>query len=140
MSESEPVKCCVLTVLCLPTRRCEKVQEHRKSHWLIYTPPLAGIQKAAPQLFLVPSSPSQSLTHCSLHFNHHHANLRKDPHRKDYHPRGGVFRHHRQRKGEDPGQGRVSPLFTPRTNLLIRVQHSPRSTTPDFCWQAARGW
>ena len=38
-----------------------------------------------------------------------HADLREDPDWQDHHPGGGVFRHHRQREGEDPGQGGHSP-------------------------------
>ena len=38
-----------------------------------------------------PHYPSHPLAHI---IHHHHANFRKDPHRKDYHPRGGVFRYH----------------------------------------------
>ena len=35
------------------------------------------------------------------------ADLRQDPYGEDDHPRGGVFRHHRQCEGQDPGQGGV---------------------------------
>ena len=38
------------------------------------------------------------------------ADLRQDPHGQDHHPRGGVFGHHRQCEGQDPGQGGVSAL------------------------------
>ncbi|KAF9270999.1 hypothetical protein BGZ88_007043, partial [Linnemannia elongata] len=41
-----------------------------------------------------------------------------------HHPRGGVFRHHRQRQAEDPGQG----------------GYSPRPAAFDLRRQAARGW
>src|SRR5215472_2334306 len=40
------------------------------------------------------------------------------------HFRSRVMGHRRQREGQDPGKGR----------------HPPGSTTPDFCWQTARGW
>ncbi|KAL3952072.1 hypothetical protein ACCO45_013789 [Purpureocillium lilacinum] len=37
------------------------------------------------------------------------ADFRQDPHGEDDHPRGGVFRHHRQRQVQDPGQGGHPP-------------------------------
>ncbi|OTB00062.1 hypothetical protein M426DRAFT_324565 [Hypoxylon sp. CI-4A] len=35
--------------------------------------------------------------------------LREDPDGQDHHPRGGVFRHHRQCQVQDSGQGGNSP-------------------------------
>jgi hypothetical protein len=32
-----------------------------------------------------------------------YVNFREDPHRQNHYARGGVFRHHRQREGQDPG-------------------------------------
>merc|ERR1712172_335488 len=52
-----------------------------------------------------------------------HADLREDPHGQDDHARGRAVRLHRQRQGQDPGQG----------------GHSARPAAPDLRWQAARG-
>ncbi|OTB13212.1 hypothetical protein K445DRAFT_337106, partial [Daldinia sp. EC12] len=51
------------------------------------------------------------------------ADLREDPDGQDHHPRGGVFRHHRQCQVQDPGQG----------------GYPPRPTAPDLRRKAARG-
>ena len=52
-----------------------------------------------------------------------HADLRQDPHRQDRHARGGAVRLHREREGEDPGQG----------------GHPSRPAAPHLRGQAARG-
>ena len=51
------------------------------------------------------------------------ADLRQDPDRQDHHPRGRGRRHHRQRQGQDPGQG----------------GHPAGPAAPDLRGQAARG-
>merc|ERR1712184_169777 len=51
-----------------------------------------------------------------------YADLREDPHREDHHPRGRALRHHREREGQDPGQG----------------GHPPGPAEVDLRWQAAR--
>merc|ERR1711874_260797 len=53
----------------------------------------------------------------------HHADLRQDPHREDHHPRGRTVRLHRERQGQDPGQG----------------GNPPRSAEVDLRWQAVGG-
>eukprot|EP00966_Prymnesium_polylepis_P324911 7380908-Prymnesium_polylepis.1 len=52
-----------------------------------------------------------------------HADLREDSHWQDDHARGRAVRLHRQREGEDPGQG----------------GHPARPAAPDLRGQAARG-
>merc|ERR1712047_171265 len=52
-----------------------------------------------------------------------YADLRQDPHWQDHHPRGRVLRHHRERQGQDPGQG----------------GYPPGPAEVDLRWQAARG-
>merc|ERR1712179_694471 len=53
-----------------------------------------------------------------------YADLREDPHREDHHPRGRALRHHREREGQDPGQG----------------GHPPGPAEVDLRWQAAGRW
>merc|ERR1712119_255532 len=50
------------------------------------------------------------------------SDLREDPHREDHHPRGRALRHHREREGQDPGQG----------------GHPPGPAEVDLRWQTAR--
>lgn len=70
VSESEPVERGALTVLCCAVAY-PKVRESagrctRKSHWLIYTPPPAGIQIAAPLLFPLAPFPFITVTYTLL--------------------------------------------------------------------------
>merc|ERR1712011_19323 len=51
-----------------------------------------------------------------------YADLRQDPHWQDHHPWGRALRHHRERQGQDPGQG----------------GHPPGPAEVDLRWQAAR--
>merc|ERR1712203_1138873 len=51
-----------------------------------------------------------------------YADLREDPHWEDHHPGGRALRHHREREGQDPGQG----------------GHPPGPAEVDLRWQAAR--
>merc|ERR1711962_646404 len=52
-----------------------------------------------------------------------YADLRQDPDWQDHHPGGRALRHHRERQGQDPGQG----------------GHPPGPAEVDLRWQAARG-
>merc|ERR1712004_818698 len=52
-----------------------------------------------------------------------YADLRQDPHWQDHHPRGRALRHHRERQGQNPGQG----------------GHPPGPAEVDLRWQAAGG-
>ncbi|XBI03240.1 hypothetical protein VPH35_131677 [Triticum aestivum] len=59
----------------------------------------------------------ESTLHLVLRLRGGHADLCQDLDRQDHHPEGGIFRHHRQREGEDPGQG----------------GHPPGPAAPDLC-------
>ena len=56
------------------------------------------------------------------------ADLRENPHGEDHHPRGRVLRHHRQRQGQDPGQGRhpSGPAATDLRRETARRRPYPR--------------
>ncbi len=96
---------------------------HRHSrHILLSQPPTSIIPPEVPRFLLQPNPPASTteedtwlsryaqrpaavfaLSTTKLTAPGHHADLRQDPHGQDYHPRGGVFGHHRQCQVQDSG-------------------------------------
>ena len=84
----------------------------------------AALATSTPVFFSLPQRATASNSKRNPQQANSNADLCQDPDWQDHHARGGAKRQHRERQGQDPGQG----------------GYPPRPAAPDLCWQAAGGW